>query len=316
MIGTSIETAAAHLQAGEVVAIPTETVYGLAGNALSEKALATIFEVKNRPQFDPLIVHIANADQLGLYAADFPEKAQQLAAQFWPGPLTLLLPKKNLIPDLCTSGLPRVALRVPNHPLTLELLQKLPFPLAAPSANPFGYISPTTAQHVADQLGDKIPYILDGGNCSVGLESTIIGFEEEEVVIYRKGGLSVEAIEAVVGKVRVMQHSSSQPAAPGMLKSHYAPRIPLVLGSLDELVKTAHPQETGILSFQKKYYQIPDNQQIILSPTGDYAEAAQRLFAALRYLDSLSIRIIFAELLPEKSLGRAINDRLRRAAAI
>ncbi|WP_448520421.1 L-threonylcarbamoyladenylate synthase [Rhodoflexus sp.] len=315
MIGTSVDTAAAHLQAGEVVAIPTETVYGLAGNALFDKALATIFQVKNRPQFDPLIVHIADAAQVSRYATDFPEKARQLAAQFWPGPLTLLLPKKDIIPDLCTSGLPRVALRVPNHPLTLELLKKLPFPLAAPSANPFGYISPTTAQHVADQLGDKIPYILDGGNCNVGIESTIIGFEEDEAVVYRKGGLSVEAIEAVIGKVRVMQHSTSQPAAPGMLKSHYAPRIPVVLGNLDELLKQAHPQETGILSFQKKYNQIPDNQQVILSATGDYAEAAQRFFAALRYLDSLPLSVIFAELLPEEGLGRAINDRLRRAAA-
>lgn len=316
MIGTSIETAAVHLQAGEVVAVPTETVYGLAGNALSEKALATIFEVKNRPQFDPLIVHIANAEEVNHYATDFPDKAQQLAAHFWPGPLTLLLPKQDIIPDLCTSGLPRVALRVPNHPLTLELLQKLPFPLAAPSANPFGYISPTTAQHVADQLGDKIPYILDGGACRVGLESTIVGFEGGEAVIYRKGGLSVEAIEAVIGKVRAMQHSSSQPAAPGMLKSHYAPRIPLILGNLDELVAQNDPKTTGILSFKKKFLQIPDNQQVVLSSTGDYAEAAQRLFAALRYLDSLPIRIIFAELLPEESLGRAINDRLRRAAAV
>jgi L-threonylcarbamoyladenylate synthase len=316
MIGTSIETAAAHLQAGEVVAIPTETVYGLAGNALSEKALATIFEVKNRPQFDPLIVHIAEVSHISRYAADFPQKAQALAAQFMPGPLTLLLPKRDIIPDLCTSGLPRVALRVPNHPLPLELLKKLPFPLAAPSANPFGYISPTTAQHVADQLGDKIPYILDGGACRVGLESTIVGFEGEEAVIYRKGGLSVEAIEAIIGKVRVMQHSSSQPAAPGMLKSHYAPRIPLVLGNLNELVAQADPKTTGILSFKKKFLQIPDNHQVVLSSTGDYAEAAQRLFAALRYLDSLPIRIIFAELLPEESLGRAINDRLRRAAAV
>lgn len=316
MIGTSIETAAAHLQAGEVVAIPTETVYGLAGNALSEKALATIFEVKNRPQFDPLIVHIAEVSHISRYATDFPEKAQQLAAQFMPGPLTLLLPKRDIIPDLCTSGLPRVALRVPNHPLTLELLKKLSFPLAAPSANPFGYISPTTAQHVADQLGDKIPYILDGGDCNVGLESTIVGFEEGEAVVYRKGGLAVEAIEAVIGKVRVMQHSSSQPAAPGMLKSHYAPRIPLILGNLDELVAQADPKTTGILSFKKEFLQIPDNQQVVLSLTGDYAEAAQRLFAALRYLDSLPIRVIFAELLPEESLGIAINDRLRRAAAV
>jgi L-threonylcarbamoyladenylate synthase len=316
MIGTCVDTAALHLQADKVVAIPTETVYGLAGNALSEKALATIFQVKNRPQFDPLIVHIADTAQVSRYATDFPEKAQQLAAEFWPGPLTLLLPKNNIIPDLCTSGLSRVALRIPNHPLALKLLKKLSFPLAAPSANPFGYISPTTAQHVADQLGDKISYILDGGACQVGLESTIVGFEADEAVVYRKGGLSIEAIEAVIGKVRVMQHSTSQPAAPGMLKSHYAPRIPLMLGNLDELLKQAHPQQIGILSFRKKYIQLPDSQQIVLSETGNYAEAAQRLFAALRYLDSLPIRIIFAELLPEEDLGRAINDRLRRAAAV
>ena len=188
MIGTALSTAIELLRRDEVVAIPTETVYGLAGNALYPKAIASIFEIKNRPRFDPLIVHASSVERLSQYANAFPEAARRLADQFMPGPLTLLLDKAAIIPDLVTAGSPRVALRVPNHPLTLSLLQQLDFPLAAPSANPFGYISPTTAQHVADQLGSQIPYILDGGPCQVGVESTIVGFEDGQAVVYRKGG--------------------------------------------------------------------------------------------------------------------------------
>jgi L-threonylcarbamoyladenylate synthase len=174
-IGLDVALAAQWLHASEPVAIPTETVYGLAGNALDVAAVARIFEVKNRPTFDPLIVHVASVAAVKAHVIDFPAAARQLAAHFWPGPLTLLLPKQPHIPDLVTAGLPRVAIRVPVHPLTRTLLERLPFPLAAPSANPFGYISPTTAQHVYDQLNGLIPYILDGGPCQVGLESTIVG---------------------------------------------------------------------------------------------------------------------------------------------
>ena len=186
-IGKDIEKSAALLASGELVAIPTETVYGLAGNALDEKAVVQIFKSKNRPRFDPLIVHVAGIDQVYNYVESIPEELKALAEAFWPGPLTLLLTKKSIIPDLVTSGLGKVGVRVPNHALTLSLLERLDFPLAAPSANPFGYISPTSASHVQDHLGDKLAYILDGGHCEVGLESTIVGMEEGQVIIYRLG---------------------------------------------------------------------------------------------------------------------------------
>ena len=181
-VGVDIERAAAFLSKGQLVAIPTETVYGLAGNALDVKAVSSIFETKNRPSFDPLILHVASLEQISPFVSEFPEKLKRLAEAFWPGPLTVLLARKASVPDLVTSGLDRVAVRVPNHPLTLALLVQLDFPLAAPSANPFGYISPTQAGHVDAQLGTQIPYILDGGVCAVGLESTIVGMEGEQVV--------------------------------------------------------------------------------------------------------------------------------------
>lgn len=312
------------LLAGQLVAIPTETVYGLAANALDEKAVLNIFKVKNRPTFDPLIVHTHSFECLQDFVTEIPEKAQLLAEKLMPGALTLLLPKKSNIPDLVTSGLPNVAIRIPKHPLTLQLLQSLPFPLAAPSANPFGYISPTTAQHVADQLGDKIPYILDGGTCNIGLESTIIGFEGNEATVFRKGGVSIEAIEAIIGKVQIQAHSSSNPQAPGMLKSHYAPKTPFYLGNIDELLTKyllQHPEnqaiKIGLLNFieLKNYKHLTHNfTQEILSQKADFSEAAHNLFAAMRRLDDLQLDVIFAELLPEQDLGRAINDRLRRAA--
>jgi L-threonylcarbamoyladenylate synthase len=214
-----------------------------------------------------------------------------------------------------TAGSELVALRVPAHPLTRALLAELPFPLAAPSANPFGYISPTTAQHVAQQLGERIPYILDGGPCEVGVESTIVGFPEGQPTVFRKGGLSIESIEKEIGLIRVMDHSSSNPQAPGMLKSHYAPHTPFILGDLDELLPTYQGQKTGILAFRHLRKELPLAQQEILSPSGSFAEAARRLFAAMRALDARGYELILAELLPEEDLGRAINDRLRRAAA-
>ncbi len=315
MTGASIEQAAALLKAGQLVAIPTETVYGLAGNALDESAVTAIFSVKQRPTFDPLIVHVADAESLEAYCLDMPGEARQLAQAFMPGPLTLLLPKKDIMPDLVTAGSPLVALRIPAHPLTHALLAMLPFPLAAPSANPFGYISPTTAQHVADQLGDRIPYILDGGPCEIGLESTIVGWDESgRPVVYRKGGIAVEAITALIGPVEVRLHSSSNPLAPGMLKSHYAPRIPLVLGDIDAMIRQHSDKQLAILSFASSFPTVSPDHQITLSPAGDIREAARRLFSAMRYLDSLPVDIILAELLPEEDLGRAVNDRLRRAA--
>lgn len=312
-IGTDIAVAKAFLEGGDVVGIPTETVYGLAGNAFNEDAVLRIFQVKNRPAFDPLIVHTDSLAKLDTLVTALPDAARQLAEAFWPGPLTLLLPKHDRIPDLVTSGLPTVAIRIPNHPLTLRLLRSLDFPLAAPSANPFGYISPTTARHVADQLGAQVPYILDGGPATVGLESTIIGFDNEQPTVFRLGGMAVEQIERVIGPVSVRTHSTSNPQAPGMLMSHYAPRKPLRLlrpGQRPELVANA-----GALTFCQLLPGIAPEHQRVLSPTGNLAEAAKHLFAYLRALDAQPVDSIYAEILPNEGLGRAINDRLRRAAA-
>ncbi len=314
-IGSDLQKAIALLQSDEVVGIPTETVYGLAGNALSTKAIAKIFEVKDRPFFDPLIVHVPDIDAAYHYVTHIPEKALLLAHHFWPGPLTLLLPKKAIIPDLATSGLDTVGIRCPQHPLTTQLLKLLPFPLAAPSANPFGYISPTNPHHVNQQLGNKIEYILDGGECKVGLESTIIGFEQDQPIAYRLGGLSIEQLEAVVGTVQIQLNTSSNPAAPGQLKSHYAPTKKLIIGNLEKLVVDHAHQRTGILAFNREVSGIEISQQRVLSQNSDLSEAAQHLFAYLRELDQLSVDVILAEEVPPIGLGRAINDRLKRASA-
>lgn len=312
-----MDIAATLLQKGEAVAIPTETVYGLAANALNEAAVAKIYAIKNRPSFDPLIIHLSSFDRVSPYVEEVPDQLQRLADAFMPGPLTILLRKSALIPDIVTAGSPFVAVRVPAHPVTLSLLGKLDFPLAAPSANPFGYISPTTAQHVADQLGDRIYYILDGGPCDVGLESTIVGLNEDgEVEVLRKGGLSVEDIRKVAGDVIVRDISTSNPVAPGLLTSHYAPTVPLVLGNLEQLVNDCNPDRTGIIAFRNFVPHIPTSHQVVLSPSGNYTDAARNLFAGMRYLDSCDLDVIFAELVPEAHLGLAINDRLRRAAAM
>ncbi|TDE17444.1 L-threonylcarbamoyladenylate synthase [Dyadobacter psychrotolerans] len=311
--GNDISLAKHFLLKGDLVAIPTETVYGLAANAFNEKAVLSIFEVKNRPAFDPLIIHTDALEKVKDFVTEIPPQAMELAKAFWPGPLTLLLTKKNNIPDLVTSGLDQVAVRIPNHALTLELLSQLDFPLAAPSANPFGYISPTEAAHVNAQLGDKIPYILDGGLCGVGIESTIIGFIDDVPTVFRLGGLSVDEIERVVGKVNIMKHSSSNPQAPGMLKSHYAPRKPFFIKTKSEIESAG--SGVAALLFDKKTANGAVKYQRILSPAGNLNEAARNLFAYLRELDLLDIEEIWAEKAPETGLGLAINDRLKRAAA-
>lgn len=311
-IGTDIQEALRLLQHDELVAIPTETVYGLAGNALSKEAVTKIFTVKDRPQFDPLIVHVPDLEKANAYVAEIPSAAKKLADKFWPGPLTILLKKKTIIPDLVTAGLDTVGIRCPDHALTRQLLHQLPFPLAAPSANPFGYVSPTKPEHVNEQLGNRIQYILDGGACPIGIESTIVGFENNMPVVYRLGGLSLEDIEQTIGHVTLMTHSTSNPKAPGQLQSHYAPRKKVILGSIETLLET-HGDQCGVLSFQKNYNV---KNQIILSPSGKPEEAAQNLFEALRAFDKMEVDVVLTELVPDQGLGRAINDRLRRAAAV
>lgn len=310
-IGKDVSEAAQLLGLGETVAVPTETVYGLAANALNAEAVLKIFEVKNRPYFDPLIVHTGNKENIEKYVEEIPAKARELIDAFMPGPLTLLLKKKPVIPDLVTSGLDTVAIRIPQHPLTLELLQQLDFPLAAPSANPFGYISPTTAQHVYDQLQGKIPYILDGGPTGIGVESTIIGFEADKVIVYRLGGLPVEAIKKVTGKVFINVNESPDPRSPGMLKRHYAPRKKIIF----DPAKAPDAKNIAVIAFDKYLEAYPFDKQVLLSPAGDLHEAARNLFAVMRQLDNSGAELIVAIKFPEKGLGLAINDRLKRAAA-
>ncbi len=316
VIGRDIQVAMQILSGGELVAIPTETVYGLAANALNVDAVIKIFDVKNRPSFDPLIVHIGTIETLENLVNTIPEKAEKLAEAFWPGPLTLLLPKKAVIPDLVTAGLPTVGVRMPNHELTLELLRAVSFPLAAPSANPFGYVSPTAAMHVNDQLGNKIPYILDGGLCDIGIESTIIGFGDGGLpTIHRLGGKTVEDIEEIVGTVDIRKHSTSRPTAPGMLQSHYAPGKKVYLGTWNIYSNVLDKNKAALITFKKIHPDFDPSRQVVLSEDGDMRTAAKNLFAALRKFDRKDINYIVAELLPEKGLGRAINDRLRRAAS-
>jgi len=314
-IGHNIDIAATLLKKGEAVAIPTETVYGLAANALNTSAVAKIFQIKQRPTFDPLIIHLSSFEKVYDYVLEVPEIFEELAKKFMPGPLTLLLRKKDIIPDLVTAGSPYVAVRIPSHNVTKSLLDMVDFPLAAPSANPFGYISPTTAQHVADQLGNRVYYILDGGSCDVGLESTIIGMNENgDIEVLRKGGLSIESIQEVVGNIIIRDISSSNPEAPGMLTSHYSPKVPLILTDLGQLNKVSDINRTGIISFRNFLPTIPTKHQIVLSPSGNFMDAARNLFKGMRYLDGCDLDIIYAELAPEEDLGIAINDRLRRAA--
>ena len=312
LVNQDIVQATKLLHEGNVVAIPTETVYGLAGNALNSDAVLEIFKVKERPFFDPLIVHVHSVEAAEQWVEEIPEAARLLFAAFSPGPLTILLQKKAIISDLVTSGLPQVAVRIPNHALTLALLEKTNLPLAAPSANPFGYISPTTSQHVFNQLQGKIHQILDGGACQIGVESTIVGFENGKTIVYRLGGLAVENIEKIVGKVEVKVNKSSNPKAPGMLKSHYAPKKPLYLQAIEEVFFLKTNKKIGVISFSKSFPQA--HIQEILSPKMDLNEAAKNLFAAMRFLDEQDIDIIVAEPFPDEGLGRAINDRLRRAS--
>lgn len=316
IIGNDILTAAGLLSTGQLVAIPTETVYGLAANALDPVAVIGIFEAKQRPQFNPLIVHCHSWQAAMKYVTHVPPIAHKLAAHFVPGALTFLLPKNDLIPDIVTAGSKLVAIRVPNHPMAIALLQQLAFPLAAPSANEFGYISPTSAAHVLDSLGGKISYILDGGTTDIGLESTIIGFDEDEnVIVHRVGGIAIEAIEKVMGKP-VLYTKSKDPAKPqtsGQLLSHYAPNTSLIIGDINALHTLHQSQKLGLISLSNNYSHLQFAQRFLLAPSGNLAEAAQNLFAFLRLIDKFQLDLILVEALPNIGLGRAINDRLYRA---
>ncbi|MCU0395406.1 MAG: L-threonylcarbamoyladenylate synthase [Chitinophagaceae bacterium] len=321
--GSDINRAASLLQQGQLVAIPTETVYGLAGNALRDDAVLSIYRAKERPHFNPLIIHLPSWEAVAPYVAGVPEAAHALARAFMPGPLTLLLPRTPLVPDLVTAGSPKVAVRVPGHPLTHRLLQALDFPLAAPSANRFGYVSPVTAAHVAEGLGGRIPYILDGGPCEVGVESTIVDFEGDAVIIRRTGKISAAQIESVCGRPVLMQTSADDhPVAPGMLKSHYATTTPLVVGSLAVLNRRYGHLNRLLIGWGSREellaqagadYNDGAPDVLTLSPSRSIDEVARRLFAAMRDADAAGYEVILAQRFPDAGIGQAVNDRLQRA---
>lgn len=312
VIGVDIQKAADLLNAGELVAIPTETVYGLAGNALNIETVGKIYEAKKRPFFNPLIIHLPSLEAAKPYVRDIPESLQMLAKAFSPGPISFLMPKSELVPDMITAGSDNVVIRIPDHPMTLELLRKLDFPLAAPSANPFGYVSPVTAQHVLDGLHGKIAYILDGGICRVGLESTIVGEEDGQLIVYRLGGITLEQIEKTTGIKPSLSLFHKNPDTPGQLTSHYAPGKPVLVGDVASLLAGKDVARVGVITFQKEH---GIKNSYVLSPSGNLAEAAAGLFQALRDLDKADIDYIIAERFPNEGMGMAINDRLSRASA-
>ncbi len=315
IISKDIQKAIALLTNEELVAIPTETVYGLAGNIFSEKAIKLIFETKKRPFFNPLIVHISSVDVLETIVSEVPEKAKILAKHFWPGSMTLVLKKHKKIPEIITAGKDTVAVRVPNHPITIALLKQLPFPLAAPSANPFNNISPTKPAHVERYFKNDIKMILDGGSCKNGIESTIIGFENDEPIIYRLGALAIEDIEAVIGAIKIKNKKEENPDAPGMLDKHYSPLTTTILTTdITSEIKKHPNQKIGLLAFNTSFKSDAVSTEIILSKNSDLQEAGAKLYDALHELDHLNLDLIITEKLPETGLGKSINDRLQRAA--
>ncbi|MGB5243350.1 MAG: L-threonylcarbamoyladenylate synthase [Lutimonas sp.] len=314
IISNNISEAVKILSNEDVVAIPTETVYGLAGNIYSEKAIRRIFEVKQRPLFNPLIVHVHSIEQLKEIVMDIPAKAQLLAEAFWPGSLTLILKKKPGIPEVITAGKETVAVRIPNHPVALKLLRELPFPLAAPSANPFNRISPTSAMHVESYFKDSIKMVLDGGECENGLESTIIGFEDNEPVLYRLGAISVEEIEKIVGKISIKNKQEKAPNAPGMLAKHYSPKTKTYLvDDVEKFIADHSDKAIGLICFSKPMAALHIKHVEVLSESGDLKEAASKLYSSLHKLDDLQLDMIVAQRLPDIGLGKSMNDRLERA---
>jgi L-threonylcarbamoyladenylate synthase len=304
----NIASAAGALRGGRLVAFPTETVYGLGGDATNDCAVASIFATKNRPAINPLIIHVDDV-AMAQHLAMFDRRAQQLTERFWPGPLTIVLPRQPecRVSLLATAGLDTIALRHPRHPVASALLHAFGGPIAAPSANPSGRLSPTAAAHVAGSLDGDLAAILDGGSTPIGLESTIVDLSRPKSVLLRPGGLAIEDIEAVTGPLD-RPHDGEGPRAPGMLASHYAPHLPLRLNASEVTSREA------LLAFGSP---VPGGARAMLnlSPQGDLTEAAANLFAHLRRLDASGASGIAVMRVPEKGLGRAINDRLRRAAA-
>lgn len=326
-----IAQAAAVIRRGGLVAFPTETVYGLGANALDEAAVARIFAAKDRPFEDPLIVHIGSIGELSVIVRHIPDTAVVLAAAFWPGPLTLILPKSQVVPANISAGLDSVAVRMPAHPIALALLESAGVPIAAPSANRFGYTSPTTADHVLQDLGDRIDLILDGGATSIGVESTVLDLARTPPVILRPGGLAREELEHIIGPVGLPGRKQIMPGpqlSPGLLGRHYAPRARLILCLGDapavlekiNLLATRYlrnGQHVGLLlaDEDQPHCQLPDAPVITLGPASDLTQIARNLYSGLRALDNRGVDVILARNFTAHRLGLAINDRLTKAAA-
>jgi len=309
---SQIELAAQAIRDGELVAFPTETVYGLGANALDADAVAGIFEMKGRPRFDPLIVHIAGPEALPGLAHTVPEAVRELVARFWPGPLSVVLPKQPCVPDIVTAGLPNVAIRCPSHHVARALIEASGGPIAAPSANRFGCVSPTTAAHVAEQFGDRLKFILDAGPCQVGVESTVVSFVDDSPVLLRPGGVTLEELRAILGEIEIAGTDDVRPASPGQLSRHYSPTTRLVV--TEDPIEPLPGQRVGLLALDRSR---PETGFVVaeyLSEQGCLREAAANLFAALRRLDAANVDYLVARPVPEVGLGRAIMDRLRRAA--
>lgn len=309
----SLNKAAFVIRKGGLVAFPTETVYGLGACALNSEAVARIFEVKQRPFFDPIIVHIADFRDVERLCLKVDDKEKVLIKKFWPGPLTLVLPKSDVVPDIVTAGLPTVAVRMPSHPVALQLIKKAEIPVAAPSANLFGYLSPTLAEHVAEQIGKEIDLIIDAGKCPIGVESTVLDLSEEPIIL-RVGGLPIEEIEEVIGIVKVSTVSKS-PRSPGQLPHHYSPRTPIKIVE-GKNITIPEGTKAGLLALKPPKGKTPFVVTEVLSKSGNLREAATNLFSCLYRLDKSGVDIIYAERVPEIGLGRAIMDRLRKAEGI
>lgn len=308
----NIKKAAEEIKSGKIVAFPTETVYGLGADGLNPAAVAKIFEAKNRPSFNPLILHIALINQLYDLVNIKSEKVEKLVSAFWPGPLTLVLPKKEIVPEIVTAGNQTVAVRMPKHPVAIELIKESGKPIAAPSANTFGFLSPTTAKHVEKQLGKKVSFILDGGKSNVGVESTIIEVCEDKIYLLRPGGITIEMIEDVCGRVEVKQPNLNNPNSPGQLQQHYAPKVPIMfLGEVSE--KDIKEKKLAGLFFKENKTSLRFKHVEILSPNGKLHEAAANLFHHLHLLESLKVDLIIVEPIKDEGLGIAIMDRLRKA---
>lgn len=316
IVANNISQAATFLTQGNLVAIPTETVYGLAANATNINAIAKIYAAKNRPTFNPLILHVGHTNAIENYAT-VDALSQKIINAFMPGPLTILLPKKNTVNHVITAGSNLVAIRIPMHALLLQLLNQLPFAIVAPSANISGYVSPTTAMHVLESFKNIIPFILDGGACSIGLESTIVQVKNAETVtIHRQGAITASQIQAVLPNINIANKVAETIESPGQLKSHYATKTPLIIGNLTTLIPQYYGQNIATLSFKTRFNNVPANRQFVLSPSGNINQAAQHLFIAMRLIDSLGFNAILTETFPNHGIGFAINDRLNRAQAI